>query len=1194
MSLTLGNAKAESSDRAADARPLPSGVITFLLTDVVGSTRLWENAPGVMPSTLDRHDQLIELAVSANNGVLLKAKGEGDSTFSVFGRASDGVAAARDAQIALQREPWPLDTPISVRMSVHTGEAVERHRDYFGQTVNRAARLRAIAEAAQVLISQATADLVTDSMPDGCALVDLGVQTLRDLARPELIFQLELADAPSMASRLVAAVTKPPPTMSDGFAAPTSLTSLTSPTSPTRPIPPSPGAPHAVVSVSARGETGAAMTPEPTVEPSGSVPVPRRLDAVRNERFAGRSAERQRLRRCYDAVTAGACRAALLAGPPGIGKTGLATAAALAANDDGATVLLGRCDEDILVPYQPWIESLNHLVAHVPGSVLKAVGSRKLTELGGLVPEVHERQPGLARRVATDPETDRYLLFTAVSALLSEASALTPITLMIDDLHWADKPTLVLLRHVLQSATPMRVQVIATYRDAEADSSAHLLEFLAALRREPVVDWITLSGLDDVDIVDMIEREVGHTLDADGIKLARVLRRDTDGNPFFASEMLRHLVESGFLVRRDGEGWVTPEALQMVGLPQSVRDVISQRVARLGAPAQQVLRLASVIGREFDLELLSAVSGRTDLELLDVLERGQAGTVLAEVNGSVGRYSFLHALIEQTLYEELGAARRQLVHRQIAEFLEHLRDAGADIRIAELAQHWMAGGRAGDTMKMISYAIAAGDAAAAALAPGEAARWYGDALRLVDQERDPDPAMRTDLLIALGTTQLQGGERPLLEAARLAVQNDDDERLIRAMLAGTRGWRSRVAEVDAERLLLIEAALGAVGEHDSARRARLLKVYATDLSYAGDNARCRRVYEEAVEMARRVGDAETLRDVLIRQFTGFWGPDSTEYRLDRSSEAVVLADRSGDRGASFWAWTDLSYVAMASADRATFDRAAARIDELGEELGPQPELDWVISAMASARELHAGRLAEAETLARRSYEQAVKAGQRHAEPHLAVQLGAVLYQRGDEREVLPLHRAVIERAPHLDCNRALLARAHLGLGDRARALELLEADVAAGFAFSIDVYWLIASCHWAEIAARLGHREAARTLYDRLLPWHGQIALMWATFGPSVSHYLGMLAAALGDPVGAAGHFDEAHRLHESIAAPFSVTWTELEWAKVLCAEGPDRDLARASELSSRAMDTADRLGFGGLRDEAAQVIRTARTMGDI
>ena len=526
-----------------------------------------------------------------------------------------------------------------------------------------------------MLISQATADLVTDSLPDGCALVDLGVQTLRDLARPELVFQLELADAPSTASRPVSAMTKPLPPLSDGFAAPTSPTSLTGP------IPPSSGAPLAVVSVSARGETGAATTPEPTVEPSGSVPVPRRLDAVRNERFAGRSAERQRLRRCYDAVAAGACRAALLAGPPGIGKTGLATAAALAANDDGATVLLGRCDEDILVPYQPWIESLNHLVAHVPGSVLKAVGSRKLTELGGLVPEVHERQPGLARRVATDPETDRYLLFTAVSALLSEARALTPITLMIDDLHWADKPTLVLLRHVLQSATPMRVQVIATYRDAEADSSAHLLEFLAALRREPVVDWITLSGLDDVDIVDMIEREVGHTLDADGIELARVLRRDTDGNPFFASEMLRHLVESGFLVRRDGEGWVTPEALQMVGLPQSVRDVISQRVARLGAPAQQVLRLASVIGREFDLELLSAVSGRTDLELLDVLERGQAGTVLAEVNGSVGRYSFLHALIEQTLYEELGAARRQLVHRQIAEFLEHLRDAGADIGV---------------------------------------------------------------------------------------------------------------------------------------------------------------------------------------------------------------------------------------------------------------------------------------------------------------------------------------------------------------------------------------------------------------------------------------------------------------------------------------------------------------------------------
>jgi class 3 adenylate cyclase len=307
--------------------PRPLGVVTFFLTDIVGSTSIWENAPDEMPGSLERHNRILQDAVELNDGVFLKAKGEGDSTFSVFARATDAVSAARDAQTVLLREPWPASTPIRVRMAIHTGESVERDGDYFGRTVNRAARMRAIADASQILMSQATAQLVADSLPARCELREMGVQHLRDLARPEVVYFLIGDDWPSD-------------------------------------VPPVAGTAQASWS-------------------AGSVQMPLRLASAVRVGFAGRSDEREQLARQFRTVSAGARRIALVAGEPGIGKTRLATSATVAAHAEGAVVLLGRSDEDISVPYQPWIEALGHLVTHAPESVLTMIGPRKLAELWG-------------------------------------------------------------------------------------------------------------------------------------------------------------------------------------------------------------------------------------------------------------------------------------------------------------------------------------------------------------------------------------------------------------------------------------------------------------------------------------------------------------------------------------------------------------------------------------------------------------------------------------------------------------------------------------------------------------------------------------------------------------------------------------------------------------------------------------------
>ena len=177
-------------DRAVAEQRLPSGVVTFVLSDIVGSTRLWETAPARMESALARHDEIVAAAVAAHNGVVLKARGEGDSTFSVFTLATDALAAAYAAQVGLAGARWPTDARLAVRFAVHTGEAVERSGDFLGPAVNRAARLRAAAQGGEVLVSASTARLVVDRLPARVRLMELGEVRLRDLDRPEPTYVL--------------------------------------------------------------------------------------------------------------------------------------------------------------------------------------------------------------------------------------------------------------------------------------------------------------------------------------------------------------------------------------------------------------------------------------------------------------------------------------------------------------------------------------------------------------------------------------------------------------------------------------------------------------------------------------------------------------------------------------------------------------------------------------------------------------------------------------------------------------------------------------------------------------------------------------------------------------------------------------------------------------------------------------------
>ena len=192
-----GTPSATGLDSSKYGADLPSGLITYLFTDVQGSTPLWQKHPNEMKDVMARHDSLLTAAVEENGGTVVRPRGEGDSIFAVFPRATDAMGAACAAQLMLSRETWPVDIAINVRMAIHTGESELRDHDYYGNTVNRCARLRSIAHGGQIVISEATAQLVRDDLSGEISLRELGDHRLKDLQRPEQVFQLIHPDLPA-------------------------------------------------------------------------------------------------------------------------------------------------------------------------------------------------------------------------------------------------------------------------------------------------------------------------------------------------------------------------------------------------------------------------------------------------------------------------------------------------------------------------------------------------------------------------------------------------------------------------------------------------------------------------------------------------------------------------------------------------------------------------------------------------------------------------------------------------------------------------------------------------------------------------------------------------------------------------------------------------------------------------------------
>jgi hypothetical protein len=785
----------------------------------------------------------------------------------------------------------------------------------------------------------------------------------------------------------------------------------------------------------------------------------------------------------------------------------------------------------------------------------------------------------------SDPETERYLLFSAVAGLLEQVAQSVPVCVVLDDLHWADGQSVALLKHVVRTAEQEALQVIATYRDSDLGKDHPLGAVLADLRSVDGVQRIALHGLGSDEVAQIMASAAGHELDEDILQLAQEIAAETDGNPFFVGEILRGLWESGALIfDEDSRRW-SVERLGAIALPESVREVIERRVERLGKETLELLRLAAVVGRAFDVELLESMLEIDQSQLLDQLEDAVAASLLAESDERVGQFRFAHALINQTLYEGLGATRRARMHQRVAQALEDLYGQDPGDRLSELALHWRMAAVSVDKAKAADYALRAGQRALESLAPAEAVKLFTDAVEL---SGDVDGAERCEALIGLGEAQLQTGDgayrETLLDAARIASTMADAELAARAALANSRGniVSSTFGDIDTERLAAIERAIELDDPPNRARRARLLAIKALELEWDPDFGMRRSLAEEAISLARATEERRTLAEVLRNVAEAIRVPDTLAWRIGLVEELVVCAAEVGDPALGYSAHNHQFNACIESGDLERAKHALERAQLLAHELD-QPTLKWFATFNTAGWELMHGDLVAGERL----FESALQIGQEAGQPDAVFVYAAALQQariyQGRAQEIVEMMEQSVSAYPAIAAWRAGLASMLCYLDRGAEAAKILEQAASDRFEHvAPSSATLTALVLYADAAVETGSSGPASILYELIEPWADQVVWNGVIGYGHARMWLGLLAACIRDHEQADEHLAFACDFQETHGLLLWAARAHLGWAQALAGRG---DAARACEHAARALELSREHGYGAFEGLAATLV---------
>jgi predicted ATPase/DNA-binding SARP family transcriptional activator len=844
-------------------------------------------------------------------------------------------------------------------------------------------------------------------------------------------------------------------------------------------------------------EAGARERPPSTPAGGTAAPLPSLLEEASQLPLLGRDRDLARLELLLARAPEVPRQLAVVAGEPGIGKTRLLTEFGRLAHERGAHTLFGRADENALVPYGPFLEALRHHAAHAPPEALARAQQLGVDELAALVPELAADADLPRSAEGLDPALARYRLFDAISTLLVDASAAGPLVLLMDDLQWADEPTLLLLRHVLRAPAQRRLLVVGSYRDIDLHRSRALADALADLQRDIPFERLPLRGLARPDVAALARVSTGREPDA---SLVASIHDETDGNPFFVLEMARHLSESG------GAG----------GLPDSVRDVILRRLTNLSEPAQRTLRLAAVIGREFDLGVLERIGDLHGDNLLTAVEEAARARVVVESHDRLDRYGFAHALIRATLYEDLAAARRIRVHERVGEAL--LDEAAPD---AEVASHLLAALPRGDPARAIDAATRAAADATELLRYEDAARRLNRALDALARHLPGDGERRARLLVELGHAQRRSGRMPearatFLDAVNAARELGDSDLLAEAVLGYGGGWFES-AFMDETMVALLEEALAGIADGDGMTRLELLSRLAKALYYSEDEHDAERrstLSAEAIGMAERLGDRRGLLVALEGRHFALTSPENLDERVATARRIVELAAEVGDRERDLLGRYFLIADLVEADEMEEADREIADYGRLAQAARLSLHR-WYHARFLAMRALLEGRLDDAAELSQRAFELGAPVEPRTATMHFGTQTFMLNMLRDTLGPLEPAVRGFVDEYPRVAAWRIGLILLLLGENRREEAERRFAEFTESRFeAIPRDAIWSLSTAFCADILARgIGTPADARALYELMRPFADRNAVTGETIisiGP-MAYYVGRLALLLGE-----------------------------------------------------------------------------------
>ncbi|MCH7713785.1 MAG: AAA family ATPase, partial [Chloroflexi bacterium] len=901
------------------------------------------------------------------------------------------------------------------------------------------------------------------------------------------------------------------------------------------------------------------------------------LDSLASGVFVGRQQEMGDLKAGLEDALSGRGRLLMLVGEPGIGKSRTAQELATYAGLRGAQVLWGRCyEEQGAPPYWPWVQAIRSYVREKEPEELRSEMGAGAEDIAEIVSDVRERLPGLRAPSQLEPEQARFRLFDSITTFLRTASQRRPLVLVLDDLHWADQPSLMLLQFIARELGGARLLIIGTYRDMELSRQHPLAEALGELTRERLFQRVLLRGLTQEDVGRFIEMAAGV---APPSGLVSSVYTQTEGNPLFVTEVVRLLVQEGELGAdkvRETDSWT-------VRIPEGVREVIGRRLNRLSQRCNETLTTASILGREFTSDQLKTLTEDASGDrLFEVLEEALAARVIEELPQSVGRYQFTHALIQETLAEELSITRRVRLHARIAEGLEQLYGDDAEAHAAELAHHFAAAATITGTDKLARYSLVAGERALASYAYEDSLAHFERGLVARDITLSGTEAASDDEAAAL----LFGLARA--QSATVEVQQlvDAFALLSRAFEFYADAGNVALAVAAAEFPIapspyqipgiarLIARALALVPA-DSHEAGRLLSRHGMILGSAeGDLEGAEQALEQAIAIARREGDppleAQTQYYAAVVSGQHLRWQESLDHGLRAIelgiSDENVLSEKQSR------AWIVSSLLHMGDLDAARPHALALR--DLVERRNTPRGLGFRLGHLASLAFL------EGDWKAVREYSDR-GLGPSTISPVLLLARIMLEYETGESAQgEIYLERLMREAGSSRslasgNVSMVIAAIARItGVPDRLEiAQEAAEEVLSAQIITPRDA--MNAKTGLALLAVQKGDQSGAAEQYAYLQEQRGTMIVTIS----SVDRLIGLLSQTMGNMDQAAAHFEEALTFCRKAGYRPELAWTCCDYADALRERDGEGDRAKAITLLEESLAISSELGMRPLME---------------